>query len=43
VRIQQSGVDGFGGLAQIGGERVGYGDDVVAGLDVDGAVAPGGS
>jgi hypothetical protein len=37
-----AGVDGFDGLAQVFGQRVGGGDDVLAGLDLDGAVAAGG-
>src|SRR6266516_2840129 len=35
-------VDGVEGLAEVVGEGVGGGDDVVAGLDLDGAVAAGG-
>ena len=33
---------GFEGLAEVVGEGVGGGDDVLAGLDLDGAVAAGG-
>jgi hypothetical protein len=42
VRHSGAGVDGFDGLAQVVGQRVGGGDDVVAGMDLDGAVSAGG-
>jgi len=33
-----AGVDGFDGLAKLAGQRVGGGDDMGAGLDLNGAV-----
>lgn len=42
VRTPAGVVDRFEGLAQVVGERVRGGDDVVAGLGLDGAVAAGG-
>jgi hypothetical protein len=41
-RISAGAVDGFDGLSEVVGSRVSGGDDVIAGLDVNGAVAAGG-
>jgi hypothetical protein len=43
VRKSAIGVDGVEGLAEIVGERVGGGDGLPTGLDLDGAVAAGGA
>jgi hypothetical protein len=41
VRIDFAAVDAVEGLAQVVGQGVGSGDDVLSGLDLDGAVAAG--
>ena len=43
VRKSAIGVDGVEGLTEIVGERVGGGDGLPTGLDLDGAVAAGGA
>jgi hypothetical protein len=43
VRKSAIGVDGVEGLAEIVGERIGGGDGLPTGLDLDGAVAAGGA
>jgi hypothetical protein len=42
VHSSAGAADGVEGLAEVGGEGAGGGDDVLACLDLNGAIAPGG-